>query len=223
MYSKLIQDIREKAIQSGRNPQEITLIAVTKTHPWERVLPVYEAGCRQFGENRVQEALPKIEQAPSDSRWHLIGTLQKNKVRKVIGQFSLIHSVDSFDLAEKIASVSKELGVTTHILLQANTSMEETKHGFTIDEWRPYIPKILALPALSVDGLMTIGPNSDDKDKIRMSFTALRHFRDEIQAEYHVKLPHLSMGMSQDYPIAIEEGATLLRIGTLIFGERRGC
>lgn len=221
-YRKIKGHIAQLAKACGRDPDDITLIAVTKSFPLEHVLPAYDAGCREFGENKVQEALKKIEEAPDDVNWHLIGTLQKNKVNKVIGKFSLIHSVDSLELAEKLDASSREAGVETKILLQVNTSGEETKHGLTVRQWRNRFERILSLTNVSVEGLMTIAPFTRDLEVVRGCFRKLRDFRDELQetAANRANVHHLSMGMTNDYPIAIEEGATILRIGSAIFGER---
>jgi pyridoxal phosphate enzyme (YggS family) len=188
-------------------PKNVKLVAVTKNVPVEDISLVYELGCRDFGENRVQDALPKIEELPPDIRWHFIGTLQKNKVKKVVGNFALIHSVDSVELAQEI---SKQ-GIDTSILLQVNTSGEESKQGFTEDEFRRDLAMIQKMPYIQVKGLMTMAPLTEDVDQIRMCFRRLRELRDELG------LKELSMGMSHDYKIAIEEGATIVRIGSAIF------
>lgn len=214
--SHILQHIKEIAAECGRDPNDIQLVAVTKTHPWEQIASLYEEGCLDFGESRVQEAFAKRIHAPEEIRWHLIGSLQKNKVRKVIGQFSLIHSVDSYELAEKISTCSQEVGLKTAVLIQVNTSHEASKHGLTCEQWRSCFDELLELPALSINGLMTMGPHTDDKERIRESFSTLRHFRDELK-EKNPTIQHLSMGMSHDYPFAIQEGATLLRIGTALF------
>lgn len=217
-YEFLLKKVRELALKAGRDPNEIKLIAVTKTWPLEHVMPAYEAGCRLFGENRVDEALAKMEQAPNDLQWHLIGTLQSKKVNKTIGKFALIHAVDSVKLAEKISAASLREGVVTSILLQANTSLEESKHGLTPHEWKISFSQVKKLEGLSIQGFMTMAPLTDDETVIRECFSQLRRLRDEIQTSEKCKLPELSMGMSNDYPIAIEEGATILRIGSSIFG-----
>ncbi len=220
-YYKIKQHIASTALECGRNPKEITLVAVSKQFSWGHISSAYNAGCREFGENKVQEALEKMSEAPDDIHWHLIGTLQKNKVRKVIGKFALIHSVDSIELAEKISLCSEGQGVKTRILLQVNTSGEATKHGYTIDEWREVFNEVRELSNVSVEGLMTLGPFTRDKGVIRRCFRGLREFRDELCENFEeCELPHLSMGMTNDYPIAIEEGATLVRVGSAIFGER---
>lgn len=221
-YRKIKGHIAQIAKECGRSPDEIMLLAVTKSFPLEHVLPAYDAGCREFGENKVQEALEKIENAPIDINWHLIGTLQKNKVRKVVGKFSLIHSIDTLELAQKLNSSSEEAGVITKILLQVNTSGEETKHGLSVRQWRNRIEKLLLLQNISVEGLMTIAPFSRDTEIVRSCFVKLREFRDELKDTYgsDTKIHHLSMGMTNDYPIAIEEGATIIRVGSAIFGAR---
>lgn len=221
-YLPVLEKVRQTAKAAGRDPDEITVIAVSKTHPIESILSVYAEGGRDFGENRVPEALAKKEQAPTDIRWHFIGTLQKNKVPKVVGNFSLIHSVDSFDLAEKISEVGGRLGIVTPILLQVNTSGELSKHGLNEEGWISVIDSLQKLPFLSIQGLMTMAPFTEDTSIIRETFSKLRIFKETLLSQIDNKkdFKHLSMGMSHDYPIAIEEGATLLRIGTEIFGNR---
>lgn len=209
-YQNVKSQIVEAAQQCGRDPREITLVAVSKGYPWEHVQPLYQAGCRDFGESHVQDALQKMSGANSDIRWHFIGTLQKNKVNKVIGHFFLIHSVDSLELAQKISSSSQEKEVTTPILLQVNTSGESTKHGLTVEEWRRAFEIVIQLPAIRVEGLMTMAPFVQDEATIRRCFERLRKFKEELS------LQHLSMGMSNDYKLAIAEGATILRIGSAL-------
>lgn len=212
-YPYVLDRVAATARNCGRDPSEITLVAVTKGHSWTEIQPAYREGCRDFGENRIPEAREKIAQAPTDVYWHFIGALQKNKVRKAIESFVLIHSVDTFELAKKISDCSIEMNRIARILLQVNTSGELTKQGLSKENWRRNIGKTLELPALSVEGLMTMAPFVEDERVIRNSFIQLRLLRDEFN------LRHLSMGMSHDYPIAIEEGATILRIGTAIFGN----
>ena len=223
-YLSLIADIETTMEKVGRNPSDVSLVAVTKGFSLDYVLPAYEAGAMIFGENRVQEALSKIENAPKELEWHLIGTLQKNKVRKVIGNFSLIHSVDSLELARRISELSRESNFVSEVLLQANTSGEESKSGLQPEEWIKNWDSILELEGLDVQGLMTIAPLVDDEEQIRRCFQDLRMLRDRMQkmAGTRCNLKHLSMGMSHDYRLAIEEGATLLRVGTALFGGRRG-
>lgn len=218
-YLFVKERINECAIKCGRNPSDIALVAVSKNFHWEHVFPAYKAGCRNFGENRVQEALLKIPQAPDDVHWHMIGNLQENKVKKAIGKFVLIHSVDSLELAKKISRHSQEADIVTSILLQANTSGEETKQGLDAEGWKKVFEDLIILPALNIKGLMTMAPFTEDEKKIRNCFAGLRTLRDSLSTMggNHVNLDHLSMGMSHDYPLAIAEGATILRIGSAIF------
>lgn len=220
-YCQIKENISHAAKQSGRDPDEITLIAVSKGYSWEAVQPAYEAGCRDFGESRIQEAMTKMDQAPNDIRWHFIGTLQKNKVRKVIESFSLIHSVDSVELAQKIAACSQELGIVTRVLLEVNTSGESSKHGLSPDDWKTDFLKINQLEDVSIEGLMTMAPYVEDVAIIKQCFGRLDELRKELQKmKGGSSLRHLSMGMSHDYLLAIETGATLLRVGTALF---EGC
>lgn len=222
-YSNIRQEIDRCAKKHGRDPKEILLLAISKTHPWGRIEPVYGAGCRAFGESKMQEALPKIAEAPQDISWHWIGTLQKNKVRKAIGVFALIHSVEDLALAQKISECSKEKGVETHVLLEVNTSGEATKHGLKEEEWQEVFQEVVALPNLVVEGLMTLGPHVSDSEVIRASFRSLRMLKEALNGllPKEKQMHHLSMGMSGDYLIAVEEGATIVRVGAGIFGMRR--
>lgn len=217
-YRDLLSSLDNICRKAGRK-EEVSLIAVSKNQPLDKMRALYDKGCRLFGESKVQEWLVKKEALPKDIEWHFIGSLQKNKVRKIVGEVSLIHSVDSLELAEKIAEVSLERGVVSKILLEVNTSMEGTKHGFSKEEFMSAFLKIREMRGISVEGLMTIGPNTHDESLVRLAFHHLSLMRKEAEGA-GAKLRHLSMGMSHDYPIAIEEGATLLRIGTLLFGER---
>ena len=204
-------EIARIARECGRDPTGITLVAVSKGYPWEQVEQAYRLGCRDFGENRLLEAFEKKAQAPSDVCWHFIGNLQKNKVRKAVGAFVLIHSVDSLELAEKISECSEEQGIATKILLQVNTSGEQTKHGQTPEEWRRDLERVMSLRGVNIEGLMTMAPFVEDEGVIRKCFSDLHVLKQEFG------LHHLSMGMSHDYPIAIQEGATLLRLGTVLW------
>lgn len=221
-YSQIAHIVMEKAISCGRSPLEITLIAVSKTHPLDSLVSIYQEGCRDFGESRLQEAMGKIMQLPPDCRWHLIGSLQNNKVVKAISAFQLIHSVDSPELAKKISEVSQAKGVSTSILLQVNTSGEMTKRGFSSTKWASCLDIVNALPNIKIEGLMTMAPLTEDQHLIRACFRKLYQLRENWRSQ--MKEPplfrHLSMGMSHDFLIAIEEGATLLRIGSAIFDKR---
>jgi len=220
-YRTILRNVAEIARACGRDPLEITLIAVSKKHPLESIVEAELAGCTDFGENRVQEALEKIASAPPGIRWHLIGSLQKKKVAKIIGKFVLIHSVDTRELAIKISEASINEQTVTNILLQANTSGEEAKHGLRCDEWIEVYRELMDLPGIAINGLMTMAPLTEDQERIRQCFQALRGLRDMLEDQFGRVLPHLSMGMTRDYRVAIEEGATLLRIGTAIFGGER--
>ncbi len=212
--------IDEVTQAAGRPKESVTLIAVTKTFDATSVLPAYTAGSRHFGENRLPDALEKKQQLPKDINWHFIGTLQSKKVSKAIGEFSLIHSVDSLKLAQIISAKSLEKGVISSILLQVNSSGEEAKQGFSMNLNTEGYKDIFSLPALNIQGLMTMAPFTNNQKNIRSCFSETRLLRDHLQSSLSVNLPHLSMGMSQDYTIAIQEGATLVRIGTAIFGSR---
>lgn len=217
------QQVREKvwehALACGRQPEEIELVTVSKNQSVENLRSVYAEGGRLFGENRLQEALPKISQLPLDCEWHFIGTLQKNKVKKAIAAFQLIHSVDSLELAMKISQESQLQGKTTSLLLQVNISGELSKHGQSAEEWEKKLEALNALPCLSVEGLMTMAPDTEEAQVCRACFRGLRELRDKWKKEMKdpARFHHLSMGMSHDYLLAIEEGATLLRIGSAIF------
>lgn len=222
-YRMIQEDVWQRTLACGRKLEEVTLIAVTKMHPTSFIQEAYKAGGRHFGENRVQEALTKIPALPSDCNWHLIGSLQSNKVGKVLGSpIKLIHSVDSFELAEKIALGSQARQKETSILLQVNISGEESKHGFSEQQWEQVLEKLCQLPALRIEGLMTIAPFTDDIALIRKCFKELAILKDKWKRLVRdpAIFSHLSMGMSNDYGIAIEEGATLVRIGSAIFGGR---
>ncbi len=217
----LTDGIARAAQSCGRKPEEIIFVAVSKGCSIEEIKQAYSAGCRDFGENRIQEALEKMEETPSDIRWHFIGKLQKNKVGKAVGRFVLIHSIDSVELAERVSKASEERGIKTAVLLEANTSGEQTKSGLAAEEWEREFIKMLGFKGITVRGLMTMAPLTEDEVAIRRCFSSLRLLRDRLQqiAGEHADLSTLSMGMTHDYPIAIQEGATLIRIGTAIFHE----
>jgi PLP dependent protein len=218
--------IAEVAQRVGRQPAEITLVAVVKTRPLELVRLAYDLGITHFGENRLQEALPKMAAFhPSDVQWHMIGHVQTNKVGKIVGQFDSIHSIDSLHLAETLNRHVASLNLADHqrqpILLQVNVSGEASKEGFEPDTLISLTRQIAALEHLEIQGLMTLAPLVDDPAKTRPVFRALRELRDKLREAVPVcAWQHLSMGMTNDYQIAIEEGATIVRIGRAIFGER---
>jgi len=214
--------IAESALRVGRAPEEITLVAVSKTMPVELVQMAYNLGVTDFGENRVQEALPKIAAFhPQGLRWHMIGHLQSNKAGKVVSQFYCVHSVDSLHLAQTLSRHAGEQGKRLSILLQVNVSGEASKEGMPLVETLELARQIVAMPHINVDGLMTIAPLAEDPEQVRPVFRALRLLREQLRTELpQCSWQHLSMGMTDDYRIAIEEGATIVRIGRAIFGER---
>ncbi len=207
--------------RAGRPAGSVQLLAVSKTFPVEDIMQAYRDGQRAFGENRLQEAMAKMPEMPADCTWHLIGPLQRNKVRKALEQgFALIEAVDSLRLAESISRIAGELGATGRILLEVNVDAEESKHGFTpqglLDDW----PALTSLPNLDIRGLMCIPAPTEDPEGARPAFAALRALAEKLRAIGPLPLPELSMGMSHDFPIAVEEGATIVRVGSAIFGKR---
>ncbi|HVZ81891.1 MAG TPA: YggS family pyridoxal phosphate-dependent enzyme [bacterium] len=212
--------IAQAAVRSGRAPDAVVLLAVTKTFPPETIRQAYDLGLRLFGENRVQEAIPKIDGLPGDIQWHLIGQLQTNKINKVIGKFALVQSVDSLKLAQALSA--RLSGGHQDVLLEVNTSGEDSKSGTAPDRALEEAGRISSLPGLRLRGLMTVGPLTDDRMRQRESFKRLKGLFDALKTmgiggdEFSV----LSMGMSGDFEAAIEEGATLVRIGSSLFGRR---
>ena len=213
-------EIAAAAARAGRAPEEIELVAVSKKQDAEKIHAAEVAGQRLFGESRVQEAQVKLPLLSSRLRWHFIGTLQKNKIRQALPLFELFHSVDSLDFAEDLQRIADEEGVSPRVLLQVNVAGEASKHGFSPDALRRELESVLSLGRLTVEGLMTIPPLAPTAEDSRRYFVSLRELRAELERAAAVKLPHLSMGMSGDFAVAIEEGATLVRVGTAIFGGR---
>ncbi len=205
----------------GRSPDEVEIIAVTKTHGAEVVKEAWDAGLRIVGENKVQEAAWKKSASAVGPMWHLIGHLQSNKVRHALEIFDFIHSVDSVRLADRINFVADGLGAQPHVLLEVNVSGEKSKSGMRPEDVGPALEHIASgCPRVTVEGLMTMAPFSEDPEDARPCFRALRELRDGLQDSLGVGLPRLSMGMSGDYEVAVEEGATWIRLGTVLFGER---
>jgi pyridoxal phosphate enzyme (YggS family) len=219
-----LEQVRDKiaqaAAKAGRAADEIELVTITKTHAAEKVREATEAGQNLFGESRVQEARVKIPELPSSLRWHFVGHLQKNKIRHALPLFELIHSIDALPLAQEINRIAEEEGMHPRALLEANVAGESSKLGFRPETLRKEMESLLSLNRLSILGLMTIPPFAPEAEASRKYFVQLRELRDRLQTEFHVDLPQLSMGMTNDFPIAVEEGATLVRVGTAIFGER---
>lgn len=214
----------EKACRvSGRNPEEVSLIAVSKTKPVSMLQEAYDAGCRDFGENKVQEIMDKIDRLPSDIRWHMIGHLQTNKVKYIVGKVFLIHSVDSLHLAEAISKEAVKQNTTVNILIEVNVAKEDTKYGAMAEDTVSLVEKIALLPGICVKGLMTIAPYVENPQENRQYFVKLKQLAVDIKSKNidNVHMDILSMGMTGDYMVAIEEGATYVRVGTGIFGERQ--
>jgi len=215
--------IAAAAARAGRPAGEIELVAVSKTHPPETLHEALEAGQTVFGENRVQEARAKIPLLPGRARWHLVGHLQRNKIRHALALgFELFHGIDSLGLARDLDRTADETGVFPRVLLEVNVAGEASKFGFSPEKLRAEMEELLGLGRLQIEGLMTIPPFAPEAEASRPYFVALREMRDRVQTEFRVPLPRLSMGMSGDFSVAVEEGATLVRVGTAIFGTRSG-
>jgi pyridoxal phosphate enzyme (YggS family) len=216
--------IARAAERAGRRPEDVTLVAVSKTHPAERVAAAFAAGLRDFGENKVQEAEQKAgplrDLTPQGLRWHLIGHLQSNKAKKAAQIFDLVHSVDSAEIARKLEHYAATLGKTLDVLVQVDLAGEETKHGADEAHLFPLLEILRGMKALRPRGLMVLPPLLDDPEALRPYFRRLRELRDKALAKDLLLGGELSMGMSHDFEVAIEEGATLVRVGTALFGER---
>jgi len=208
------------ATRCGRKASEIQLVAVSKTHPPELIREAFEAGQLAFGESRVQDALPKLDALPAGIEWHFIGHLQTNKIRKVVARFALFHGVDNENLAVQINRIAGELGVTANVLLEVNVSGEESKFGFAPENLPAALQILAPLPFLRIRGLMTMAPYSDTPDEARPYFAKLREVRNRLATETGLPLSELSMGMSGDFEQGIAEGATIVRVGSAIFGSR---
>ena len=216
------KNIMNACVHSNRNIEDVQLIAVSKTKPIEMLKEAYDAGCRDFGENKVQEILDKYEHLPSDARFHMIGHLQRNKVKYIVDKVYLIHSVDSLRLAEEISKEAEKKNVNVNILVEVNVAGEESKFGTTVETTTELIAKIASLPGIFVKGLMTIAPYVENPEENRQYFVSLRQLSVDIMSKNidNVSMDILSMGMTGDYVVAVEEGATYVRVGTGIFGER---
>lgn len=215
-------NILDACERSGRNPEEVTLIAVSKTKTVEMLQEVYNEGIRDFGENYVQELADKIEIMPKDIRWHMIGHLQRNKVKYLVGKVACIHSVDSLRLAEVINERSIKLGVVTKIMAEVNIAGEESKFGFTRDEVFDFAEKVSTMEGVKLVGLMTSAPYVNDPEENRQYFREMKSLSVDINEKNinNINITELSMGMTNDYIVAVEEGATHVRVGTAIFGAR---
>ena len=221
-YLKIRQSVCDMCRENGRDGDSCTLIAVSKTKPIEMLKEAYDAGCRDFGENKVQELLDKCAVLPSDIRWHMIGHLQTNKVKYIIDKVTLIHSVDSLKLAHEISKQAMKKKILVPVLLEVNVAEEESKFGFTKDSVMDAVEEIALLPGIFVKGLMTIAPFVENAEENRIYFQRLRQISVDILRKNidNVNMDILSMGMTGDYLVAVSEGATYVRVGSGIFGNR---
>lgn len=232
-----IAEVREKiasaASRANRSPDEITLVAVSKTMPLELIEAAMAAGLQDFGENRIEEAEAKIRnfiEKPNRPRWHMIGHIQSRKVKEIVPLFDIVHSVERLKIAQKLSEQAAQLGKTMPIFLEINISGEEAKDGFNAVDWQKEpevkaalyeeLQQVFALPALDIRGLMTMAPYYEEAEACRPVFAELAALREALRQEFKLPLPDLSMGMTNDYTVAIEEGATIVRIGRAIFGDR---
>ncbi len=221
-YDEVEKNILTACKRANRSRDEVKLIAVSKTKPLSDIIEVYNEGLRDFGENKVQEMLKKQEEAPSDIKWHLIGHLQTNKVKQVVGRTELIHSVDTLKLAELISKEAVKRDIIVSCLIEVNVAGEESKFGVSVEDALGLVNGAAVLPGIKICGLMTIAPFVDNPEENRAVFRKLRQLSVDIDGENidNVSMKALSMGMTNDYMVAIEEGATHIRVGTAIFGER---
>ncbi|MEG1947499.1 MAG: YggS family pyridoxal phosphate-dependent enzyme [Lachnospiraceae bacterium] len=219
---KVQENIRTACEKAGRTVNEVTLISVSKTKPISMLKEAYEAGSRDFGENKVQEIMDKCEVLPQDIRWHMIGHLQRNKVKYIVHKTALIHSVDSLRLAEEISEQAKKKQVEVNILIEVNIAQETSKFGISKEDTIQLVESIATLPCIHIKGLMTIAPFVENPEDNRMFFREIKKLSVDIKEKNidNVSMDVLSMGMTGDYMVAIEEGATMVRVGTGIFGQR---
>jgi len=218
-----LADIRRRiagaVLKTGRQPADVQLVAVTKMVPVERIGEAISCGLKVFGENRVQDFLAKYEAWGDRAEWHLIGHLQQNKAKSLAGKISLVHSLDNISLARRLDRLSEDREHPWRVLIQVNVAGEATKHGLTPEEAPSFLDQIRSLKGLDVVGLMTIAPYVEDPEAVRPVFRRLRSLREEISRDRQwLNLQHLSMGMSNDFEVAVEEGATMVRIGSALFG-----
>lgn len=216
------ENIKKACEKANRDLAEVTLIAVSKTKPVSMLQEAYDEGVRTFGENKVQEIMDKYGQLPQDIEWHMIGHLQRNKVKYIADKVTMIHSLDSLRLAETIESEASKHNRVIPVLIEVNVAMEESKFGISVDEVLPFVQELFKFPHLRVDGLMTIAPYVENPEENRQIFRKLKKLSVDIEEKNinNINMSVLSMGMTGDYQVAIEEGATMVRVGTGIFGER---
>lgn len=221
-YSRLCAEVREAAEKAGRNPETVRLLAVSKKVPAERLRVLWGLGQRLYGENRVQEARAKIPEMPAGGEWHFIGGLQTNKAKEAVEWFDVIESVDRLELAAELQKRAEMAGKNLRVFLEINVGAEAAKHGARPEEANTLFQAVNTMSRLEVRGLMAIPPLREDPEEARPFFRKLREIRDQLEQASGAALPELSMGMSHDFPVAIAEGATLVRIGTALFGPRAG-
>jgi pyridoxal phosphate enzyme (YggS family) len=210
------------AQRAGRLPRDVALVAVSKTYPVDSIREAFdEAGQGLFGESRVQEALIKIPALPARLQWHFIGHLQSNKVRKALPYFQLFHGIDTLEIARDIDRIAGEMGLFPNVLLEVNVSGEGSKHGFSPEKLEADLEGLLSLPRIQIEGFMTMAPLAESSEQSRPFFAALRELRDRFAQQSGVPFSTLSMGMSGDYEVAVEEGATLVRVGSALFRENK--
>ncbi len=219
----VLQRVEESAKRSGREPSSVTIVAVSKTHGVEKIIEAAEAGITCFGENYVQEAEKKIEAIGLPLKWHLVGHLQRNKAKKAVSLFDFIETVDSVKIAQEISMRALSIGKKLPVLVQVNVAEEASKWGVLRNDLIPLLKEMAILPGIEIKGLMTIPPYEENSEDARRYFATLRELRDKInEMEIEgIQLTELSMGMSHDFEVAIEEGATIIRVGTAIFGKRQ--
>lgn len=231
---RLHETVTAACARVGRNPDDVTLVAVSKRKPIAAIVAAAEAGVQHFGENRVEEASEKIPNVrphlPETITWHMIGNIQSRKVKHILPLFQVVQSIDRQKIAEKLSELAQEVGVHVPILLEVNLSGEESKHGFAVQGWQRdterrenfwnEVRSIAKLPNLELRGLMTLAPYYDDMERTRPTFAGMLELQEALRASLGLSLPDLSMGMTNDYPVAVEEGATIIRVGTAIFGAR---
>ncbi len=211
--------LAKAAAKRGVSAEEITLVAVTKTIPLARIRSAWEQGIRHFGENRLQEALPKINSLPPELHWHFVGHLQTNKVKDVLPYFKLVHSLDRLKLARVMQKEAEKTGRVVDVLLQVNIGSEESKYGFEPEEVEAALEEIVSLDRIKVHGLMAIAPMVEDPEEVRPYFRRLHHIFKSLKVA-GAEMKYLSMGMTNDFEVAVEEGSNMVRLGTALFGER---
>jgi len=224
-WRKVLHDLSSTCQDAGRDPSEVKVIAVTKGFDTNLIRDAYNFGFRHFGENRVEEGLDKKHQLRKtlpNAKWHMIGHVQSNKARKITGEFVIIHSIDRYSIIKELAKRLRIMNQKQDIFLQVNVSGEESKYGATAEEAPELVEEILGRDVYNLNGLMTMAPWTDDEKILRETFSACRRLRDKLAEKFEIELPELSMGMTNDYEEAIKEGATILRLGRILFGEREG-